>query len=217
MQFLLQVSILMSIMFSPCTSLTAGKRFVLTGGPGVGKTSLIEELKARGYQTIPETYAVLYSQAIAQNTLVTFFADSVALYENILNEQLRWEQHLDGQAIVFLDRSTVDILAFAKHFNVPLSDEFIERAKRSYDLIFFLEPLPKDLYKRCNERKESYEEAEGLHHLIKKTYREMGFAEKQLIEVPFGTIQERIDFMSKKLAEGSVMYRAQQKDSNLVY
>lgn len=177
-------------------SLLNAQRVVLTGGPGVGKTTLIQEFAAHGYQTVPEVYALLYQQAAQEQMLATFFKDPVALYARILDAQMWRESMLDSKKVAFLDRSAVDIIAFAQYFKVPLSDVFLgEIKKQQYDLIFFLNPLPDHLYEQCAQRKETPQEAATIHKLVKDVYRESGYQEHQLIDVPFGTITERLQYI----------------------
>jgi predicted ATPase len=171
----------------------------LTGGPGVGKTTLMKACAARGYQTVPEAYAVLYEQATCSNNLATFFNDPVALYARILEKQIAFESVLDEKAIAFLDRSAVDILAFAQFFNVSLSADICEHINsRHYDGIFFLDPLPIHLYKQCAQRKETYDQALEIHALLKEVYRQCGYAQK-IIHVPFGAVDERIAYILNHL------------------
>lgn len=191
----LGVCILMSALLSTMPVVQANQRYVLTGGPGVGKSTLIVELQKHGYQTIPETYALLFEQAVKSNSLEAFFADPVKLYDNLLAEQLKWELALDPKVPAFLDRSAIDIIAFGDYFKVPLSQEFRAQAAREYDLIFFLEPLPCNLYEQCAQRKETREEAKKMHELIWATYIQAGYQPHQLIDVPYGTVQERVEFI----------------------
>lgn len=177
-------------------SLLNAQRYVLTGGPGVGKTTVIQALAKWGYQTVPEVYALLYERAAQAQMLGTFFADPVALYARILEEQIAFESTLDPKMPVFLDRSAIDIIAFAQYFKVPLSDAFCAKIeKQQYDLIFFLNPLPEYLYRQCAQRKETFGEAAYMHKLIKEVYVQSGYHERQLIDVPFGTIAERMQFI----------------------
>ncbi|MGE0010139.1 MAG: AAA family ATPase [Candidatus Babeliales bacterium] len=192
--------IIKAVFFVSLTSISLpaacdAKRFVITGGPGVGKTTLINELKQQGYQTVPEIYGELYAHAVAHNMLASFFADPCALYTQLLEEQIKYESLLDMHMPAFLDRSAIDILAFAQYFNVPLSEQFCERALREYDTIFLLDPLPRHLYEQCARRKETQEEAACLHAMIKLMYISKGYQEQQLIDVPFGTPLQRIEFI----------------------
>lgn len=175
------------------------KRYVLTGGPGVGKTTLINVLAKKGYQTVPEAYAVLYKQAQNAHMLDTFFNDPVALYARILEEQLRLESELSDAAPTFLDRSAVDIIAFAHHFKVPFNIAFYESVQQRYDIIFFLEPLPVHLYEQTMQRKETIEEAFVIHKLLQDAYQKNGYQEDQCIAVPFGTASERIAYIMSQI------------------
>jgi len=61
----------------------------------------------------------------------------------------------------------------------------------TYNHIFLLPPW-KEIYVSDNERFESFEEAKQIHCHLENTYRTYGYT----IElVPFGTIQERVDFI----------------------
>ncbi len=166
---------------------------VLTGGPGVGKTTIINKLSDIGYNTIPEIYFLLFDDATQKGSVESFFADPLELYTRLLNEQIRAEANASATEILFLDRSSIDILAFANYFHVPIDAEFKMRAHRRYDIVFFIEPLAPECYKNTKARKETFQEALEIHHLLLKAYQQSGYREDQLIMVPFGTLEMRVE------------------------
>lgn len=180
--------------------MSASRRFVLSGGPGIGKTTVLKELRNRGYQTIPETFTSLFEQAVADNALDSFFNGPQVLPSILLTEQLRMESLLSPTIPAFLDRSAVDIIAYGDFFNTPMSEEMRNQADRNYDLVFFLEPLPEYLYENTEVRKESREEAIKIHGLLKAAYLQAGYMSHQLIEVPFGTPYERAQYILDAIA-----------------
>lgn len=185
-----------TIMFL-CTTIQilCAERYVLTGGPGVGKSTVIAELARRGYLVLPETYAALYDQAAAKNALEAFFSNPLALYAQLMSEQLRLEALLPDAASAFLDRSTIDVIAFGTYFNVPMNQEFRNQAQRTYDFIFFIEPLPEECYRNSLKRKESPDESAIIHSLVKETYRDYGYTDLQCIDVPYDSPSKRADFI----------------------
>ena len=63
--------------------------------------------------------------------------------------------------------------------------------KNRYDTVFILPPW-KDIYTQDNERYETYEEAKKIHKFLTQSYQKYGY---EVIEVPFGTLKERMKFM----------------------
>ena len=53
-------------------------------------------------------------------------------------------------------------------------------------------PPWKDIYTSDNERYESFEQAVKIYHHLKKTYLQIGY---KISVVPFGTIQERANYI----------------------
>lgn len=170
-------------------------RFVLSGGPGIGKTTVLKELERRGYQTISETYTALFEQASLHNALDVFFNGPEQLESILLAEQVRREASLSPLLPAFLDRSCVDIIAYGDYLQVALTDHLRSQADRDYDLVFFLEPLPADLYQNTSVRKESREVALEIHSMLKVAYMQRGYKPHQLIDVPFGTPDERAQYI----------------------
>ncbi|MCA1288174.1 AAA family ATPase [Salipiger bermudensis] len=63
--------------------------FVVTGGPGAGKTSLITELARRGFHTIPESGRAIIREEMARGGDALLWADRMAHAARMLEQDLR--------------------------------------------------------------------------------------------------------------------------------
>lgn len=179
----------------------------LTGGPGVGKSSVIEELAKRGYSVVPEVFTLLYEEAKAKNTLSTVFSNRTTLREILLDRQAKLEAALnDTRGFIFLDRSAIDSIAIDAYHAVAVSDTLRKEIKKIHiDVVFFLDPLPEQYYKQTEIRRETYEEAMKIHAFLKKFYKDLGYMS---INVPFDTVEKRADFILDAIF---TMYLKQEK------
>jgi predicted ATPase len=175
-------------------AVTAKDRIIgLTGGPGVGKSSVIEILQKQGVQVVPETFTTLFNHAKAENTLDAFFADPVKLRYNLMNHQIKMEDARDKSKITLVDETALGVLFFGNLWNVPMSQDLYETAEnRRYDMIFMFDPLPKQFYKQTEVRRETSEESKKTHDFLKKKYQETGLF---VVDVPFGTPEHRAEFI----------------------
>lgn len=165
-------------------------KYIISGGPCVGKTSLITYFASRGLQTVPEAYASLFEEARVQGALGNFFADPIKLREQLIAKQQKLENNCIPTKFTLLDRSMVDIIFYADYFNTILPATLIEQAsKTAYNqYVFFLEPLPEELYMMNDRRGEDRAEALKMHHALKQWYQRYGYT---IIDVPFDTIEHR--------------------------
>ncbi|WP_237401488.1 AAA family ATPase [Rhodovulum sulfidophilum] len=91
--------------------------FVVTGGPGAGKTSLITELARRGFHTIPESGRAIIREEMTSGGDALPWADRLAYADRMLERDLcaySTAQALPGPVI--FDRGVPDILGY---LNVP--------------------------------------------------------------------------------------------------
>lgn len=180
-------------------------KFILTGGPCCGKTSVIKELQKRGYQTCPEAYGELYKEFNTNNKLEDFLRHDINQRWLLLKRHEEQESKLDHSKPAFLDRSIPDVIFYGEHLKLNMSEDLIQKfesCKKDYSTIFFFEPLPKDLYYKTEVRYETWEEAMNIHQTLLEGYKKNGF---NVIAVPFDSIENRTDFilntliLSKKL------------------
>lgn len=181
------------------------KKVVITGGPGTGKTSLINALLSRGYTCFEEIIRSLTSEAkkdtpaqqVAQNPLA-FVRDPFDFNTRLLEG--RMEQYhkasLHQTSIVFYDRGIPDVVAYMKYFGQSHT-QYFEQACRElrYDEVILLPPW-KDIYKADEERLESFEEAVAIHSHLEETYHGLGYGP---VLVPKGTVAERTTFIIEAL------------------
>ena len=75
-------------------------------------------------------------------------------------------------------------------------EHFIKACEiNKYDAVFLLPPW-KAIFTSDNERYENFEQSETIHSHLADTYTKYGY---NLIEVPFGTIKERVNFILQTL------------------
>ncbi len=177
------------------------KRIVITGGPGTGKTVIINALESSGHYCFHEIIRSMTLEAKKDFNLdtpgtnpIAFVDDSKSFNINLLYGRLNQynkAKELDRE-LVFYDRGMPDVLAYMDYFDQSYEQDFTQICQQNrYDQIFILPPW-REIYIQDNERLENYAQATEIHHHLEKTYTALGY---DIIEVPFASIAERMNFI----------------------
>lgn len=174
------------------------KKIVITGGPGSGKTSIINELINRAYHCLPEISRQVILEARERGIEQLFLTHPLLFSEKLLAGRTKQfnEACNSNESMIFLDRGVHDIIAYMHYTKDAYPTEFTTACKAcEYDTVFILPPW-KEIYISDNERYENYEQALEIHKHLKETYESFGY---DLMEVPTGTVTERTDFIINTL------------------
>lgn len=181
------------------------QKIVITGGPGTGKTSIIKELENRNYFCYHEVVRELTLEAKKEGNLkdlstnpIAEVDDSMGFNLKILNGRIRQfkDSYTIKDKIIFFDRGIPDVLGYMDFFKQSYDAIFTKPCKEyKYTKIIVLPPW-EDIYVSDSERFENYEEAVKIHYALENIYTEFGY---NIIIVPFGTVEERTDFILNAL------------------
>ncbi|ACY52942.1 conserved hypothetical protein [Vibrio antiquarius] len=102
------------------------KLIVFTGGPGAGKTSVIEQLKTQGFICSPETGRHVIQRQVANHGSALPWNDKQAFRDEMMKAEVsNYRAFNVRQAEVFFDRSIVDVYGYSKLEQLPISHELI--------------------------------------------------------------------------------------------
>lgn len=170
------------------------KKIVITGGPGTGKSSIVNELKIRGYKCFEEISRQVILEARKKGIEQLFLTQPLLFSELLLEgrtNQFKEANNLNENA-VFLDRGIPDIIAYMHYIGSDYPTQFIESCKNNvYDHVFVLAPW-QDIFVSDNERYESFEQAIEIHEHLLSTYKNYNY---NLLDVPFDTVKKRTDYI----------------------
>lgn len=165
------------------------KRYVISGGPGVGKTTIIKILADRGFAIVPEAARLVIEEESTKQDGVLPWNNLALFQEKVINRQLELENKM-REEVVFLDRGLVDSYGYCLNGDIPIPGAIIENAYSRYDQIFLAEPLP--LYRKDEARLEDFEESQKIHSFIEKAYWHFGY---EPIKVSVSLPEERVRFI----------------------
>ena len=180
-------------------------KVVITGAPGMGKTSIVNGLESKGFHCFHEIIRDMTSKAKEEGNGDIFVSNPLVFVEDahqfnmdlLLGRTAHYKQSLKTDVpISFFDRGIPDVLAYMDFFGQAYDDEFMAYCEiHRYDSVFIVPPW-KEIYISDNERLETYEEAEKIHLALMATYTQFGYTP---IEVTKDEVHKRIDFILETL------------------
>lgn len=171
--------------------------FVVTGGPGFGKTELIDELRRSGYLCSGEFARDLIESQQKIGGEILPWKNPKLFQEEILRLRTNFYDSVPDKTIAFADRGIPDQLAFARYKGFGTPEILIESAEQyRYAPQVFVTPPWREIFVNDSIRSESYDEAIRIHQSIFETYSGLNY---QIIELPLFSVTERVTFMLKTI------------------
>ena len=168
-------------------------RYILTGTPGCGKTSIIRSLEIEGYLVVEEAatdvIALRQAQGIAEPWTHPSFVDDITNLQK--HRQMRIA---DSAGVQFYDRSPLCTYALSVWLSFPISKTLADEMKRIekeqiyQKQVFFIENL--GFCEPSAARKISFEDSLEFEKVHEETYRSFGY---ECIRIPPKELSLRVE------------------------
>ncbi|WP_426063516.1 AAA family ATPase [Flavobacterium sp. DSP2-3-1] len=173
---------------------------VIIGGPGTGKTTIIDGLVAKGHCCYPEISREVTLEAKKQGIEQLFLEKPLLFSELLLEGRKKQFQNAvkESHEVVFIDRGIPDVLAYMHYIGDSYPATFDAACREhTYSKIFILPPW-EEIYISDDERYENFEQAKLIYNHLTETYQNYGY---ELIEVPKDTMDKRILFILDEISK----------------
>jgi predicted ATPase len=170
------------------------KKIVITGGPGTGKSTVIDELIKLNYTCMPEISRKITLDAQKKGIDQLFLTKPLLFSQLLLNgrENQFLQADLKSDDFVFFDRGIPDVHGYMNYLGIDYPKNYIEKSlEHRYSNIFMMPPW-EEIYTTDNERYESFEQSLAIYNHLKKTYLQLNY---DIVEVPLGNVHKRVNFI----------------------
>ncbi|MGL5839379.1 MAG: AAA family ATPase [Sphingorhabdus sp.] len=174
-------------------TLPAPFRAVITGGPGTGKSTLLQALAATGLQTFPEVARTILKAPGG----MAMRAERPAEFAVAMLKAQCDAWHAAEPGLSVYDRGFADIAGYLKLEALPIPDELEQACRhRHYQGPVFRAPPWREIYTGDEERIQTWEEALAGDAAVTAAWKHYGY---RLIDLPFVPVTGRVAFVMEQL------------------
>ena len=171
---------------------------IITGGPGSGKTSLIDALRSRGFHCSIEAGRGIIQDQTKIDGRALSWRDPLLFAELMLSWEMRSYRLAELSAgPAFFDRGVPDVAGYLRLMSIPVPEHLHHAIKEfSYNRTVFVAPPWPEIFQQDQERKQDLNEARRTYDALVATYSALGH---DLVELPRLPVDARCEFILKRL------------------
>lgn len=176
------------------------QRFVvLSGCSGGGKSTLLDELRRRGFAVVEEPGRRIVREELAAGGAALPWVDAAAFARRALAMAVSdWDAAAGGAGWTFFDRGLVDAACALQHVTrTPALDQFA-RERRYCTTVFLAPPWP-EIHVVDPERRHGIDEAIAEYKRLERAFPALGY---QVVVLPRIDVAARADFVLSRLPRG---------------
>jgi len=167
---------------------------VVTGGPGSGKTTLIDALAEAGFaRTIEAGRAIIQDQTAIDGPALPA-RDPVLFAELMLSWELQsYRSAQTRRRPIFFDRGVPDIVGYYRLIGRTVPLHAMAAADRfRYNRRVFAAPPWSEIFGQDAERRQTFDEAVRTFDAVTGAYRDFGY---ELVLLPLAPVSQRVKFV----------------------
>ncbi|MFK0026342.1 AAA family ATPase [Streptomyces sp. NPDC090798] len=178
------------------------KRYILTGAPGAGKTTILRQLQERGFDVVDEAATEVITREQAEGDAEPW--NQAAFVQKVADLQRRRQTQSTASDVPLqiYDRSPICTYALSAYLGRPVPEVLsfeIDRIthERVYEQqVFFIRNI--GFCEPTAARRISFQESLAFERIHEQSYRQFGY---DLIDVPAGDVAHRVAMIADIISQ----------------
>ncbi len=155
-------------------------------------------LQERGFTCVEEVARQILREQNRIGGDATHWGDRKKFLELMLSHSIEAYQKVIQHDVVFFDRGIPELVGYCDFIGIDVPQRLADAVARyPYNSKVFIMPPWREIYTTDAERKQDFQEAVTTFERISMSYEQQGY---QGVEVPLGSVAQRVDFILQSVA-----------------